>query len=569
MSQTEADAAAAGPGSFARLLDGLIAALPAGGRLPLADLARALAARPEQLAALQSRYYEAQRSLWSRLLQAQAPPTGEARLATGDWAELPFFRLVGQTHALNAQFLDELTELAQLPEPERRRLRFVVRQLVDALAPANAPWTNPEVLLRAARSGGASLRAGMRNLAQDLARGRIAMSAPDAFEVGRNVAVTPGAVVHQSPVAQLLHYAPRTPRVRTRPLLIVPPFINKYYILDLQPQNSFVRYALDQGLQVYLLSWRNAGETERMLTWDDYVRLGVLDAIDVALEISGSRSLNALGFCVGGTLLATALSVIDRPARVASLTLLATMLDFTDVGDIAVYVDRDYVEETQRRYAHGGIVPGAQIAAAFASLRASELVWPFVVNGYLKGETPPAFDLLAWNSDSANLPGPLFAWYLRNMYLDNALREPRRLRVAGREVDLGRLRLPSYVLATHADHIVPWTSAYASAGLLAGRIEFVLGASGHVAGVVNPPAAGRRHYWLGAYAPGDPLGWLSRARRRSGSWWSHWGRWIAARSGRWAAARAQPGSGRYPQIEPAPGRYVRDAGPTAGQNNDG
>jgi polyhydroxyalkanoate synthase len=549
--------------SLARLTRDFLARLPGGAHLPLRELALALAAQPERLLALQQRYVQAQAALWSSLLQpgsAQGRKDGaDRRFASADWDELAFFRLLKESYLLNSRWLNELIDLAGLPPDAHKRIQFVARQALDALAPSNSPWTNPEALRLAVQSGGASLESGLGNLAADLAQGRISMSAPGAFQVGRDIAITDGAVVHETDVAQLIQYTPRTALVRTRPLLIVPPFINKYYILDLQPHNSFVRFALDQGLQVFLVSWRNAGPGQARCTWDDYVQHGVLDALDAALEVSGARSLNVLGFCVGGTLLATALSAMQRAARVASLTLLASLLDFSDVGDIGVYVDRAYVEECERRYADGGIVPGAQIAASFASLRANDLVWSFVVNNYLKGRLPPAFDLLAWNSDSANLPGPLYAWYLRNMYLENRLREPGGVRVLGQPVDLARLRMPTYVLAAREDHIVPWTGAYASTRLLPGRIDFVLGASGHVAGVVNPPSSGRRHYWTGAHASHDAQGWLRHATQHEGSWWSHWAGWVLARSGRTHAPPAQPGSARHPVIERAPGRYVLEA----------
>jgi polyhydroxyalkanoate synthase len=549
--------------SLARLTQDFLARLPAGARLPLPELARALAAQPQRVLELQRRYLDAQAALWSSVMQPasvqQRKAHADRRFASADWDELPFFRLLKESYLLNTHWLNELIDLAQLPPETHKRLRFAVRQAVDALAPSNSPWTNPEALRLAVRSGGASLESGLRNLAADLALGRVSMSAPDAFRVGRDVAITDGAVVHESDVAQLIQYTPRTALVHARPLLIVPPFINKYYILDLQPHNSFVRYALDQGLQVFLVSWRNAGPGQARCTWDDYVQQGVLDPLDIVLEVTGARSLNALGFCVGGTLLATALAVMQRPSRVSSLTLLASLLDFSDVGEIGVYVDREYVEACERRCAHGGIVAGAQIAASFASLRANDLVWSFVVNNYLKGRMPPAFDLLAWNSDSSNLPGPVYAWYLRNMYLENRLREPGRVRVLGHAVDLARLRMPAYVLAAHDDHIVPWAGAHASARLLPGRIEFVLGASGHVAGVVNPPSSGRRHYWVGADAGRDAHAWLEHATQHGGSWWSHWAGWMQARSGKMLAAPARPGSDRYPPIERAPGRYVLEA----------
>jgi polyhydroxyalkanoate synthase len=545
-----------------RFRQGFLAGQPGADRLPVAALAQAVVAQPERFAELQQRYYQAYAALWSQVMQPDAPhpamPVSDRRFESKDWNEVPFFRLLKQSYLLNVRWLTDLIELADLAPDARRRLRFATRQAVDAFAPSNSPWTNPEVLRLAAQTRGASLASGLRNLAHDLAHGVISMSQPGAFEVGRNVAVTPGAVVLENESVQLIQYQPRTPDVHARPLLIVPPFINKYYILDLQPHNSFVRFALDQGLQVFLVSWRNAGAAQAHCTWDDYVSRGVLDPIAAVLEIARCRSLNALGFCVGGTLLATALSIMPQPQRVASLTLLASLLDFSDVGDISVYVDRDYVEACERDYAQGGLVPGAQIAASFASLRANDLVWSFVVNNYLKGRDPPAFDLLAWNSDSTNLPGPLYTWYLRNCYLENRIREPGAAHVLGEPIDLATLRMPAYVLAAKQDHIVPWTGAYASARLLPGRIVFVLGASGHVAGVVNPAADGRRHHWVNEGTLPDPEVWLQNAARHAGSWWSHWAHWIRTQSGRMAAGPVRLGSALHPVIEPAPGRYVRE-----------
>ena len=564
----------------AQLVQDFISHLPALDRLGLSELFLALAARPEQVAQIQERYYRQHLALWSSILNPDGAsqeaaeheattthserPTAEKfleecndrRFNADEWTALPFFRLLKQTYLLNSRWLGELLEAASLEPAAKRRLRFVLRQCIDALAPTNFPATNPEAIKLAVASNGASFAAGLTNLHDDIARGHILRSDERAFRIGHNVAVTPGAVVCENPIAQLIQYAPRTPKVHARPLLIIPPFINKYYVLDLQPGNSLVRYALEQGVQVFMLSWRNvpAGQGDR--TWEDYVREGVIAMLDTVLEISGSKALNALGFCVGGTLLATALAVMPRPSRVASLSLLATMLDFSDVGEIRVYVDEDYVRGAEQEYAQGGVMQGGRLSAAFASLRANELIWYFVINNYLMGRTPRPFDLLYWNGDSTNLPGKLYAWYLRNMYLENSLRVRGKLRLCGRRVDLSRVRSPAYVLATRDDHIVPWRSAYASARLLAGTIEFVLGASGHVAGVVNPPAAGRREYWVNALTSEDPQTWLDGAQRIPGSWWTHWMQWLRPRCGRLKLAPTQMGSTKHEPIEPAPGRYV-------------
>jgi len=541
-----------------------VARLPQPQQLDMQALFAALAARPERVQQIQQRFYRDRLALFAQILDASPGATvveagdEDPRFHAPEWRTLPFFRLLEAGYRLNARWLQELLDAAELAPASARRLRFALRQMVDALAPTNFPATNPEAVRAALESGGESLRAGLANLRADLGRGRLSMSDPGAFQVGRNLAVTEGAVVYENPIAQLIQYRPRQARVHARPLLVVPPFINKYYILDLQPHNSFVRFALDRGLQVFLVSWRNVPAALGGASWEDYIRRGVLEPLDAVLEVSRTRSANALGFCVGGTLLATALAVMARPARVASLTLLATMLDYADVGEIGVYVDEASVRQSEREHAEGGRVSGARLAAAFASLRANELIWHFVVDNYLLGRTPRAFDLLHWNGDSANLPGRLYAWYLRNLYLENNLRAPGRLRLCGRAADLRRLRMPSYLLATREDHIVPWRSAYASTRLLSGRIEFVLGASGHVAGVVNAPAAGRRQYWVNGNLDGDADAWLAGATVQPGSWWNHWAQWLLPQSGRLVSAPPALGSAAHPPIEAAPGRYVRE-----------
>jgi polyhydroxyalkanoate synthase len=543
-----------------------LARLPATGPADFAALARQLtagtAAQRERFLKLQEDFYRGHAKLWSDIIggDAAAPAAADARFGAPEWNDLPYFRYVREAWRLNARFLAEIGELADLEPAARHRLRFMLRQFADAASPANYPATNPEVIKLAAESGGASLARGLQQLAGDLRQGRISMTDEAAFEVGRNVATTPGAVVYENEVMQLIQYAPATDRVRELPLLIVPPFINKYYILDLQPHNSFVRFCVERGFTTFIVSWRNVPAELGLLSWEDYVRLGVMEPLRAVLSISGAPRANTLGFCVGGTLLATALAVMARkgPMPVESLTLLATLLDFSDTGDISVYVDRQFVEQAERDYAAPGVMHGSRLAATFASLRANDLVWRFVIDNYLKGREPPAFDLLYWNADGANVPGRLYAYYLRNMYLENNLREPGRLTACGEPVDLGAIGLPAYVLATREDHIVPWQTAYASVGLLGPRTEFVLGASGHVAGIVNPAAKNRRHYWTGATPAPDAQTWLDNAAQHPGSWWLHWAQWLQARSGGEKAAPAAPGNERFAAIEPAPGRYVRE-----------
>jgi polyhydroxyalkanoate synthase len=328
----------------------------------------------------------------------------------------------------------------------------------------------------------------------------------------------------------------------------------------MRPENSFVRHALEQGNNVFIISWRNIPPGLDSLTWDDYLEQGVIQAIKVSLEIAGVKKLNALGFCVGGTLLACALAALRAKRRnpAASLTLLSTMLDFTDTGEISVYIDSSYVQKIKAEIGTGGLVPGRDLALTFASLRANELVWFYVVNNYLKGKTPHAFDLLYWNSDSANLPGPMYVYYVRNMYLENNLKTPGKLIMCGVPIDLTKINLPTYVLAAKEDHIVPWKSAYASVPLLKGQIEFVLTASGHIAGVVNPPANSKRSYWSRSVIGEDPEQWLASAQSSLGSWWPHWSAWLKQKSGKQVPAPAMLGSKKYPEVEAAPGRYVKE-----------
>lgn len=558
----ESDAARAFTGAAQNFMETFLQNLP-GRPGDLGALIAALAGSESQrkkLADLQTRFYREWLLLWAEPENRADAVPDDRRFESPAWRQLPWFRLLRRAHRLNAEYLNGLAELAALAPADKRRLRFVVRQVIDAMAPTNYVVTNPEAITDAIRSGGESLARGLEHLSRDLKRGRIAMSDESAFEVGRNLAVTPGAIVFENELVQLIQYSPTTPQVYERPLLIVPPFINKFYILDLQPQNSFVRYCVERGFSTFIVSWRNIPAELGHLTWDDYIEKGVFEPLDAVLRISGSATANTLGFCVGGTLLAAALAVLaaKRRRRVHSLTLLAAMLDFSDTGEISVYVDRAYVEHCEAEYRAGGLVPGSRLAATFATLRANELVWSFVVNNYLLGREPKPFDLLYWNTDGSNLPGPLYAYYLRNMYLENNLRVPGRLRMCAADIDLGRIRLPAFVFAAREDHIVPWRTAYAGARLLGGRTEFVLGASGHVAGVVNPASLDRREYWTGGAPTREPDDWLQSAQVHRGSWWPNWSAWLAARSGKQHPAPAGAGNARYRPIEPAPGRYVKE-----------
>ena len=515
--------------------------------------------------ALQASYLEKQAKLWSALASGKAevlaaPAPGDRRFAHRGWRDNPYYDYLKQSYLLAAEYLEKLVEHAALDGPARERARFAVKQWIDAMCPANFAATNPQFVEQALGTQGESLARGLANLLADVQRGRIRQTDEQAFELGRNLGVTPGAVVFENELMQLIQYAPATASVAERPLVMVPPCINKYYILDLQPENSFVAHAVGSGHTVFMVSWRNVGPEQGRLGWDDYLEQGIFAALRVAKEVSGSQTVNALGFCVGGTLLGAALAVLAarKERLVESATFLATMLDFSDPGQIGLFVDEASVATREATIGRGGVLPGSDLAFVFSSLRANDLVWPYVVNNYLLGESPAAFDLLYWNADSTNLPGPMYCYYLRNTYLENRLRQPGALVNCGVEVNLGKVELPAFVLATREDHIVPWRSAYRTLELLGGGDKtFVLGASGHIAGVVNPAKKNRRSYWTGETYPADPDRWLENAREHPGSWWPVWSQWLARHGGGQRAAPEAPGTVQYKPIEAAPGRYVK------------
>lgn len=505
----------------------------------------------------------------NRAADPAAKPTGDRRFAGEPWTSDPRYDALVRSYQVQTDLLGKALDAAPLDERSKAQWSFALRQITDALSPANLLATNPEAMQLAMETGGASLADGMRLFVMDLAKGRISMTDDTSFEVGRNVCLSKGKVVYENELMQLIQYSPTTAMVHQRPLVIVPPCINKYYILDLQPENSFVSYSVAQGNTVFLVSWRSAGPDQSGLTWDDYVELGVLRAIDTALQITGADLTNTLGFCIGGTLLASALAVLAGRGeqRAASVTLLTTLLDFAETGELGLLVTEQGVVRKESEIGSGGVMAGRDLAQVFAALRANDLIWPYVVNSYLKGQAPPAFDLLSWNSDDTNLPGPMFCWYLRNTYLENNLRVANGTVQCGIPVDLQRVSAPSFVYASRDDHIVPWKAAYASTQLLGGESTFVLGASGHIAGVINPPAKNRRNHWmLDADASGadsrpepavDPQVWFDAAENVAGSWWPTWSQWLARHSGPEVSAREQLGSADRPPMQDAPGSYVK------------
>jgi len=521
-----------------------------------------LSAKPEAMLDLQNRYMQEQFRVWANALDPEAPsgPVEDKRFAAPEWNALPVFRYLRDAYLLTARMMMQAVEEAKLDAATKQRMRFFMRQYLDAAAPSNYLFTNPEALKAAMESRGETLTHGIKNLLGDLEKGRISMTDEAAFEVGKNIAVTKGAVVWENDLVQLIQYAPLTAKVHARPLLMVPPCINKFYIMDLQPENSLVRYAVEQGHTVFMVSWRNVKEDQAGLTWDDYIADGILAPIEETRRITKQEKINLLGFCVGGTLVAAALAILEKRGKhpVASLTLLTTLLDFTDAGEIRVYIDESFVAKREKQLRKGGLVPGGELAAAFSSLRANDLIWPYVVNNYLKGKAPPAFDLLFWNSDATNLPGPMYAYYLRNTYQDNKLVKPDALTMCGAPVSLRRVKLPTFVFSAREDHIVPWRGGYKSALALGARAKFVLGASGHIAGTINPAGKGKRSYWVNDTLAADADAWFAKAQERPGSWWPEWARWLKPHAGKLVAARKRLGDAAHKPIEPAPGRYVRE-----------
>ena len=511
----------------------------------------------------------AHKALWEQMLKqptdaATAPVVPEVvkdrRFSSEAWSSSPVYDYLRQAYVLNSRFLTQLADSVPAENgKDAARLRFLTGQFVDALSPSNFAATNPEVIQKALATEGKSITEGINNMLRDLAKGRISTTDETAFEVGKNLATTEGAVVYENELIQLIQYKALTAKVGKRPLLITPPCINRFYIMDLQPESSLVRYAVEAGHTVFLISWKNPGKDDAKRSWENYLELGPFAAIPVVQAISGSKTMNMLGFCIGGTLLSSALAVLaargEQPA--ASLTLLTTMLDFADTGDIDLFVDEASVVAREAAMGQGGILEGRELATMFSSLRPNDLIWPYVSGNYLLGNTPPAFDILYWNADSTGLPGPMACWYLRNTYLENKLRIPGELNICGESVDLGQIQVPTYLFAAREDHIVPWQTAYLVTRLLPGPHRFVLGASGHIAGVINPASKNRRNYWVDGDQNGDAAHWLETAQEKPGSWWQDWAAWLGAYKGGEKAAPKTLGSKAHVPVEAAPGRYVK------------
>jgi polyhydroxyalkanoate synthase len=515
---------------------------------------------PEKLAEIEKEYLEEVGKLWSN---QEAVPFQDSRFKGLAWQD-PISRFTANTYLVNARHLLKLADAVDADPKTQQRIRFATEQTVSAMSPSNFLATNPEALKQFMDTQGQSLTNGILNLLGDIRKGKVSQTDEAAFEVGKNMATSEGAIVFQNELFQLIQYKPLTAKVYERPFLMVPPCINKYYILDLQPENSVVRHLVSEGHTVFLVSWKNPDASMDHVTWDDYIGKGAIKAIEVTQAISKQEQINLLGFCVGGTIVSTALAVLAAKNEhpVASLTLLTALLDFEDTGILDVFIDEAMVQLREKTIGgdagNFGLLSGVDLANTFSFLRPNDLVWNYVVDNYLKGNSPPPFDLLYWNGDSTNLPGPMYAWYLRHMYLQNELKIPGKLSVCGQKVDLGKIKCPVYIYASREDHIVPWWSAYASTKLLKGKLRFVLGASGHIAGVVNPPAKKKRNYWTNSQLPLAAQDWFKGAKEVAGSWWPDFTKWLGTHGGKQISAPKNYGSTQYKVIEQAPGSYVKE-----------
>jgi len=536
------------------------------------DLSALMFARPQQLAEAQMNMFWDYTRLWQnswmqmlgqKVEPVAAPGKGDNRFRHEDWENHFLFDYLKQSYLIAARHIHQaVSKVEHLPPDARKKVDFFTRQYINALSPSNFALTNPEVVRETLSSGGENLLRGLNNLLADIERGdgqlQISMTDAKAFKMGKNIATTPGKVVYQNDLMQLIQYQPSTKKVYKRPLLIIPPWINKYYILDLRESNSFIKWAVDQGHTVFVISWVNPGREYAGKTFEDYLHQGPNDALDAIEKATGEKQVNIIGYCLGGTLLGAALGVMaaKKDKRAASATFFVSLLDFSIPGELGVFIDEKQVENLERRMKQRGYLEGSEMAGTFNMLRSNDLIWSFVVNNYLMGKDPFPFDLLYWNSDSTRMPASMHSFYLRNMYLANKLKDPGGISLDGVPIDIRKIKVPAYFISTAEDHIAPWKSVYKGARVLSGPVRFVLGGSGHIAGIVNPPAANKYCYWTNEASPEDADEWLGTAARHEGSWWMDWQNWMDRNNGGVKVAARVPGDGKLQVIEDAPGTYV-------------
>jgi polyhydroxyalkanoate synthase subunit PhaC len=535
------------------------------------EMTAKLMANPAQLVQAQLGYWQDYLTLWQnttrRILGLETSPVIESdpkdkRFKDAAWNQNEVFDFIKQSYLLSARYInDVVSKVDGLAPKTSQKIDFYSRQFVNALSPSNFLLTNPEVLRKTAESGGENLIRGLNNLLSDLERGRgnlrIKLTDTDAFKVGENIAVSVGKVVFQNALIQLIQYSPTTETVHARPMVIFPPWINKFYILDLRPKNSLVRYAVSQGHTVFMISWVNPDARLANKDFDDYMVEGVLAALSAIEKATGQREVNAVGYCIGGTLLAASLAYMKRRGddRVKTASFLVTLTDFDDAGELGVFIDEEQLNSLEEKMQRQGYLEGGDMSASFNMLRANDLIWSFVVNNYLLGNEPFPFDLLYWNSDATRMPSKMHSFYLRNMYQNNLLTKPGGISMKGVAIDLADIDIPVYFLSCREDHIAPWKSTYEGAKRFGGAVRFVLAASGHVAGVVNPPEGGKYNHFINKGLPENADAWLEEATEVAGSWWPDWSRWVASFDKTMVPARI-PGKGKLKAIEAAPGSYV-------------
>jgi polyhydroxyalkanoate synthase len=536
------------------------------------ELAGKMLANPVRLAESQMNLWWDYMNLWQSSMLRMAggemspvaePAKGDKRFKHEDWQEHFLFDYVKQSYLIAARWLhNQVASVEGLDEHTKKKVDFFTRQYIDALAPSNFALTNPEVFRETIASGGQNLVKGLHNLLDDIERGqgqlKISMTDAKAFELGVNIATTPGKVVFQNDLMQLIQYEPATKKQWQRPLLVIPPWINKYYILDLREKNSFLRWAAGEGLTVFVISWVNPDATLAHKDFQDYLAEGTLAALDAIEKATGEPDVNAIGYCLGGTILAATLGYLaaKKKKRIASATFMTSLIDFTAAGELEVFIDEAQVQSLERKMSERGFLEGSEMANTFNMLRANDLIWSFVINNYLLGRDPFPFDLLHWNCDSTRMPAAMHSFYLRNLYMKNLLREPGGLTLAGEPIDLTKVTVPTYFVSAIEDHIAPWKATYAGAQVMSGKVRFVLSGSGHIAGMINPPIANKYGYWTSEGLPATPDAWFEGAQQHEGSWWVDWRQWVGAYLLREVPARV-PGKGKLKVLEAAPGSYAR------------
>ncbi|EHL97943.1 putative poly-beta-hydroxybutyrate polymerase [Acetobacteraceae bacterium AT-5844] len=537
------------------------------------EMATRLATNPTRLVQAQMGFWQDYLTLWQNTARRMwgmedvqpviAEDSKDRRFKDEAWRENEVFDFIKQSYLLSARYFTNVVQAADDLDPKTaQKVDFYTRQFVDAMSPSNFLMTNPEVLRKTAETGGENLLRGLQNLLSDLERGKgklkIRMTDETKFTIGENIAVSPGKVVYQNDLMQLIQYSPTTEKVLKRPLLIIPPWINKFYILDLRPKNSFVRWAVAQGHTVFIVSWVNPDERLAEKSFEDYMLEGPYAALDAIEKATGEKAINAIGYCLGGTLLSATLArmAAKRDARIKSATFFTTMVDFEEAGELGVFIDEEQLKSLEERMQKRGYLEGREMATTFNMLRANDLIWSFVVQNYLLGQEVFPFDLLYWNDDSTRMPAAMHSFYLRRMYQQNDLVKPGGVTLGGTPLDLRKIKLPTYILSTREDHIAPWKSTYRATQIYGGPVRFVLAASGHIAGVANPPESGKYSHWVNNSQPPSPDEWFAHATELAGSWWPDWHRWVAALDKTQVPARI-PGEGGLPALEDAPGSYVK------------